>query len=89
MLTTRRKHSHGVQNKGCSGQGSYCVNDLWMIDSPVGWAPGGRLFGLAKCSVLCNSRLSVVVHFIFKCIVYGIWGSFYLIILMLYVCVLV
>ena len=60
-----------------------------MIDSPVGWAPGGRLFSLAKCSVLCNSRLSVIVHFIFKCIVYGVWGSFYVIILMLYVCVLV
>ena len=51
-----------------------------MIDSPVGWAPPGRLFSLAKCNVLsellCNSRLSVVVHFIFKCIVYAVWGSF-------------
>ena len=25
-----------ITKQGCSGQGSYCVNDLWMIDSPVG-----------------------------------------------------
>ena len=30
-----------IIKQGCSSQGSYCVNDLWMIDYPVGWAPGG------------------------------------------------
>ena len=29
-----------IIKQGCSSQGSYCVNDLWMIDYPVGWAPG-------------------------------------------------
>ena len=41
-----------ITKQVCSGQDSYCVNDLWMMDYPVGWAvawaPGGRLLGLAK-----------------------------------------
>ena len=39
-----------IIKQGCSSTGSYCVNDLWMIHYPVGWAPGGRL--LAKHSML-------------------------------------
>ena len=29
-----------IIKQGYSSQGSYCVNDLWMMDYPVGWAVG-------------------------------------------------
>ena len=42
-----------IIKQGCSSQGSYCVNDLLMIDYPVGWAvgwaPGGP--SLSKTAV--------------------------------------
>ena len=52
-----------IIKQGCSSQGSYCVNDLWMIDYPVGWAPGGRL--LAKHSMLYYAILNCgsTLHF--------------------------
>ena len=63
-----------IIKQGCSSQGSYCVNDLWMIDYPVGWAvgwaPGGRL--LAKHSMLYYAILNC-----------GTWGSSYLFIFIL------
>ena len=59
-----------IIKQGCSSQGSYCVNDLWMIDYPVGWAPGGHL--LAKHSMLYYAILNS-----------GMWGSSYLFIFIL------
>ena len=61
-----------IIKQGCSSQGSYCVNDLWMIDYPVGWAGlgGGRL--LAKHTMLYYAILN-----------WGMWGSSYLFIFIL------
>ncbi len=45
-----------IIKQGCSSQGSHCVNDLWMIDYPLVWAPGGSL--LAKHRTLYYAILN-------------------------------
>ena len=51
-----------IIKQGCSSQGSHCVNDLWMIDYPVGWAGLGGGASLSKTyhAVLCYSKLGHV-----------------------------
>ena len=55
-----------IIKQGCSSQGSYCVNDLLMIDYPVGWAPGGLLVakhGMLHYAILnCCSKLFYLMY---------------------------